>query len=314
MGPTESLFRKLFPGGGAEDEAQLTRDQKATLKKLKKAAAEFKAANMKASKAARKDRSKARSVLGFWRKKAQDAGLADLLGQPEFSMESIEEMTTAAREMMDTKKSARKAPRWKDGGHTGYSIQKVWEMYVKALKDEDHDGAMTWYYEFWMKGGDQHAADVAMATSGRSAPKKAVLPFRRESRMLRAMGDLLAEKTLTIRTAVPDVDLDTDALVQRVKSYGKDARDSYGLFVKARGLRPEIGNKEFLAIFDRVSPDPHVTSRTVEFDPTHKSKADAKLTIMVTQRTPDVVKYILGYGGTGSDPAALFDKTWKAVR
>jgi len=123
------------------------------------------------------------------------------------------------------------------------------------------------------------------------------------------------EGSVTIRTPVPDVDLATDELVQRIKSYGKDPQDSYGLFVKARGLLPEIDFKEFREIWDRVSPDPYVTSKTVDFVPTHRAKSGTSpAEIMVTQRTPGVVKYILSYGGTGSDPAMMFDDNWKAIR
>jgi len=124
--------------------------------------------------------------------------------------------------------------------------------------------------------------------------------------------DLEATK-LNINTPVPDFDLDTTELVQRIKSYGQDKQSSYSLFVKARGLSPEISAKEFYEIWDNVSANPHKKITTVDFVPTHRDKDNPQIEIMVTETTPNVIKYILSYGGTGSHPAALFDNHYEPV-
>ena len=121
-------------------------------------------------------------------------------------------------------------------------------------------------------------------------------------------------KNLQVRTVIPDFNLNTEELVQRIKSYGKDAQSSYSTFAGARMLRPEISMKEFAEIWDRVSPNAYVTSKTVNFVPTHISKKTKGVEIMVTQRTPGVVKYVLSYGGDGSEPAGMFDGNWKPIR
>jgi hypothetical protein len=86
-------------------------------------------------------------------------------------------------------------PVYKAGGYSGYSLQDVWEKYVDALRGHDTKGALLWYHEFLMKGGDRHAADVAMGTDARGAPRRAPMPMRESTGniLVDAMGGLLDE-------------------------------------------------------------------------------------------------------------------------
>jgi hypothetical protein len=59
-------------------------------------------------------------------------------------------------------------------GHSGYTLQQVWNRYLKALRSGDAESARLWYDEFLAKGGWKHAADTAMATDGRSATPEAI--------------------------------------------------------------------------------------------------------------------------------------------
>lgn len=127
------------------------------------------------------------------------------------------------------------------------------------------------------------------------------------------VAKLLTSGKVRVRTQTPDVELDDVELIQRVKSYGKDAQSSYGLFVRARGLRPKINMKKFREIWDSVSPNKHEKVETVDFKPTHKSKDVEGLTIMVTQVEPNIVRFISSYGGTGSSPAGLFKSQYKKI-
>jgi len=129
---------------------------------------------------------------------------------------------------------------------------------------------------------------------------------------LRCRG-YLVEKTLNVKQAIPDQDLSDRELVQRIKSYRVDKTRGWGLFVKARNLRPGIDAKEFYKIFDSVNPDPHHTIVSVKFEPTHISKDTPGLSIMVTSRTPHLVRHIMSYGGTGGTPVREFDRQWRAI-
>lgn len=53
---------------------------------------------------------------------------------------------------------------------TGYTLQEVWDKYLKALRRGDTDSALLWYDEYIAKGGCKHSADSAMMTDARSAP------------------------------------------------------------------------------------------------------------------------------------------------
>lgn len=130
---------------------------------------------------------------------------------------------------------------------------------------------------------------------------------------LRRRGYLMEEK-LTVRSMVPDSDLSDRELAQRIKTYTQDNRVAFGLYVKARALKPNMSAKDFYELFDSVGPNAHVQQRTVEFKPTHQSKSNKDLRIMVVSRTPSQVRYILSYGGEGGDPAGLFDNMWKPIR
>lgn len=126
--------------------------------------------------------------------------------------------------------------------------------------------------------------------------------------------DAIKEKKLVIHTPIPDFELSNIELVQRIKSYGKNKGSSYGLFVKARALKPDIDAKEFNNIWDSVSPNSHTRQKEVDFKPTHVSSVrDSDLKIMVVFRGPEIISYILSYGGTGSEPVASFDSQWRLI-
>ena len=255
--PTESLLRKLFPGS-KNGEADLSYDQRYTLNKLRKASAVLSAAGSEVSKAGVKQHKKALAAFRAWKKSATKAGLAGFMSKFELATE----MTATARQMSRSRVLGAGSPRWKDGGHTGYSLQKVWEMYVKALKSADTDSSMTWYYEFWMKGGDQHAADAAMGTSGRSAPKKAPLPFRMENGAVRAMGRLLGEggKDSEEIRRLYDAKKFKDIAALIVKKVGLDAaHDEWLDYVDTLGL-PEMKVADLIGDMDIAATKKEVAS------------------------------------------------------
>ena len=53
--------------------------------------------------------------------------------------------------------------------------------------------------------------------------------------------------------------------------------------------------------------------KSSHWEPTHKSKIVPDLECMVTSRTDKVVRFILSYGGKGSDPIEVFEQNWKAI-
>lgn len=57
--------------------------------------------------------------------------------------------------------------------YTSYTLQEVWEFFLRAIKRKDVDSMIAWREEFIAKGGWAHAADGALMTDGRSAPAKA---------------------------------------------------------------------------------------------------------------------------------------------
>jgi hypothetical protein len=121
-------------------------------------------------------------------------------------------------------------------------------------------------------------------------------------------------KDLRVKTRIPDSELSDKQLAERIKSYKVDKSKAWSLFIAARGLRPGIDAKEFYALFDSATADPWTREITVKFEPTHRSKKDDSLTVMVTEYTPTVVRFIMSHGGTGSEPAGMFDSNWEPVK
>lgn len=74
---------------------------------------------------------------------------------------------------------------------------------------------------------------------------------------------------ITIKEHIPSSELNTQQLVERVKVWASSASEGYGLFVKERALKPEIGMKEFLKIWEQVSANLHDRLTESDFKPTH---------------------------------------------
>jgi hypothetical protein len=121
----------------------------------------------------------------------------------------------------------------------------------------------------------------------------------------------------TLTTRVPSFQLSTRELVERIKTLAKNPSVGYGLFVKERLLKPEIGMKDFAQLWDQVGANPHMEKKTVTFKATHVNKQTPKMRVMVISTSPTVVQYVIEYGpnsySTGSDPAALFAKNYQPV-
>lgn len=60
----------------------------------------------------------------------------------------------------------------KNPGHTGYTRQELWRMYLAALRQGSTNTALTFMDEYLAKGGDAHAADAALRTGGKGMPSK----------------------------------------------------------------------------------------------------------------------------------------------
>jgi hypothetical protein len=113
---------------------------------------------------------------------------------------------------------------------------------------------------------------------------------------------------------IPAHQLSDHELVQRIKSQTSDRSRGWGEFVKARSLSPAIDAKTFYDLFDSAYPDPHLSdTETVDFVPTHVSRDNPELMVMVTGHGGGVVRYALSYGGTGSDPESLFPERWRPI-
>jgi hypothetical protein len=119
--------------------------------------------------------------------------------------------------------------------------------------------------------------------------------------------------TVTVRRRIPDNELTTEQLVQRIKSeHPSEAQALYGRFVKARDLKPEIDAREFIRLLNSVSPNEHVVQETVPFKPTHFD--------LVTQRAVQITQHPRGYfdilwsdGMTGSDPAGQLSARFSPI-
>ena len=119
-----------------------------------------------------------------------------------------------------------------------------------------------------------------------------------------------------IKSKIPDSQLTENELVERIKSYGQAKQKSYGLYVKARNLKPVLDAKDFYELWDHVGANPHEEIRDIKFKATHKSK-DGYTTIMVTERLPGVTKFIVRYKNgsvvEGSAPSGTFDQYYEDI-
>jgi hypothetical protein len=110
-------------------------------------------------------------------------------------------------------------------------------------------------------------------------------------------------------------EMNTEELVNVVKSMGLDAQSSFGQFVKARALRPEIGMREFRRIWDRVSG---VVSPAVvlPFNPTHvlleNFPGAVEKEIEILKKTDDVIEWRSQFGRGGTP--RQFIKSLEVIR
>lgn len=107
---------------------------------------------------------------------------------------------------------------------------------------------------------------------------------------------------------VSDFELDSTQLVARLKNDhpGKVPGELYGLFVKARALKPEIGMKDFVKLFNATEPNGYRSTELIAVTPTHR---DTFLGILV-HVTPcgGFHRLIWENGMTGTDPGELSDR------
>ena len=106
-----------------------------------------------------------------------------------------------------------------------------------------------------------------------------------------------------ITTSIPSRELSDVQLIQRVKAMypGEDRQSLYGRYVQERGLRPTIDAKEFLEIYDSVSPEMHIEYRDVDFKPTHRVRNTGEL-VMIQMRKDGGYDLVFEDGSTGSNP------------
>lgn len=123
-----------------------------------------------------------------------------------------------------------------------------------------------------------------------------------------------SSKTVVVNISKPDAELSDYELIERIKSYGKDAQSSFGLFVRARGLKPGMDMKDFKKIWDSVVANPHKKAKKVKFRATHKSKHVEGMEIMVVTRTPTMINWVANYGGTGGDLSSMFDDMYQELK
>jgi hypothetical protein len=123
-----------------------------------------------------------------------------------------------------------------------------------------------------------------------------------------------AATTVTVRRRIPENELSTEQLVQRIKAEYLNGKvgDLYGRFVQARDLKPEIDAREFLRLYHSVSPNDYVVREKVPFKPTHFD--------LVTQRAVQVTQQPNGYfdilwpkGMTGGEPAGQLSARFSPI-
>lgn len=90
-------------------------------------------------------------------------------------------------------------------------------------------------------------------------------------------------------------------LAAEYKYRGFERHYAWDMFVKERGLKPEMNAKEFYAIFDSVSPCPIDRRAIVEFDATHM---DTLLDVpcQITDDERGVHHIVWSHGVSGSNP------------
>jgi hypothetical protein len=110
------------------------------------------------------------------------------------------------------------------------------------------------------------------------------------------------EKKVTTRQRIPDDDLSTRELVQRIRADypTQDAQSTYGRFVAARHLKPEIDAKEFGELFNSVGANAHVRTETKGFKPTHKDSVTKEL-VQFTKKPNGVWEFVSESGRTGGE-------------
>lgn len=120
-------------------------------------------------------------------------------------------------------------------------------------------------------------------------------------------------KVFTIQSVIPDSQLDPREIIQRIKSYGKDRKESYALYDKVRGDKKELNEKDFNFVMDHVDANSFSKPREIKFKPTH-TDVNNVVEVMVTERTPMVVHYIDATGRYGSASAFDFDKKYNTLK
>lgn len=123
-----------------------------------------------------------------------------------------------------------------------------------------------------------------------------------------------APKQVTVTTQKPFHEMTTDELVAFVKAEEPNPQIGYGLFVKYRSLKPEIGAKEFNAIFANVSGNRQVTRTTTDFNPTHQRELGGHVQqVQTTKQEDGRISWVSDKGATGTDPEAFFNKTFTPI-
>ena len=74
---------------------------------------------------------------------------------------------------------------------------------------------------------------------------------------------------MTILVSVNRLEASAESLAQDYKARGVERQASYSQFVIDRGLNPEMDAKEFMAIFDRVSPHLLMEYKQIDYISTH---------------------------------------------
>lgn len=107
---------------------------------------------------------------------------------------------------------------------------------------------------------------------------------------------------MKISKMIPDCDLDKYQLVARIKAmYKLERQATYGMYVKHRGLSPDIDAKEYFGIYDNVSPNMQIVSEEFEFKATHINRI-TRFKVMMWREESGCYKFVDEHGGTGSSP------------
>lgn len=106
--------------------------------------------------------------------------------------------------------------------------------------------------------------------------------------------------TVNITKPVPSHQLTTTQLIQRCKAMESDPQIAYGLFVRERGLKPEISMNGFIRVFGNVRPNHHVVQRIEQIEPTHFDVATLSW-VQITD-AGDHYRLVFENGMTGTEP------------